>query len=64
MEQWLQLIGDTGFPIVVTMYLMHRIEGKLDVLIQTIQMLPVRMQEENRESGDRLGRIHLTEKVQ
>ncbi|MBS2968609.1 YvrJ family protein [Metabacillus sp. KIGAM252] len=64
MEQWLQLIGDTGFPIVVTMYLMHRIEGKLDVLIQTIQMLPVRMQEENRESGDRLSRIHLSEKVQ
>lgn len=64
MEQWLQLIGDTGFPIVVTMYLMHRIEGKLDVLIQTIQMLPVRIHDEKRESSDRTGRMHLTEKIQ
>ncbi|MGD6817548.1 YvrJ family protein [Metabacillus sp. 84] len=63
MEQWLQLIGDTGFPIVVTMYLMHRIEGKLDVLIQTIQMLPVRIQEVSRDPGERLAKIQLSEKI-
>ncbi|WP_438824875.1 YvrJ family protein [Bacillus sp. JJ722] len=34
------LISDVGFPIVVTLYLLHRIEAKLNVLIDTMQSLP------------------------
>ncbi|MFY4776743.1 YvrJ family protein [Metabacillus sp. RGM 3146] len=46
MDQWLQVIGDVGFPIMVTFYLLNRIEGKLDVLIQSIQMLPSQLKEQ------------------
>lgn len=40
MEQWLSVISDVGFPIIVTLYLLNRIESKLDTLNQSIQMLP------------------------
>ncbi|WP_085522525.1 YvrJ family protein [Tuberibacillus sp. Marseille-P3662] len=46
MEQWLSLISDVGFPAVVTLYLLHRIERKLDTLNQSIVMLPERMKEQ------------------
>lgn len=35
-EGWLPIVTDLGFPIAVTFYLLHRIEGKLDVLIETL----------------------------
>ncbi|MBO1511837.1 MULTISPECIES: YvrJ family protein [Metabacillus] len=44
MEQWLTVISDVGFPIVVTLYLLNRIESKLDTLNQSIQMLPSQLQ--------------------
>ncbi|MGC4379180.1 YvrJ family protein [Fictibacillus sp. Mic-4] len=44
MEAWLSLISDVGFPVVVTLYLLHRIEGKLDTLNNSILMLAERMQ--------------------
>jgi hypothetical protein len=40
MEQWIQLVSEVGFPIMVTLYLLHRIESKLDTLNASIQMLP------------------------
>ncbi|WP_347552770.1 YvrJ family protein [Pseudalkalibacillus hwajinpoensis] len=40
MESWMTLISDVGFPIVVTLYLLHRIEQKLDTLNDTILQLP------------------------
>jgi hypothetical protein len=40
MEQWIGLMGEFGFPVVVTLYLLHRIENKLDMLNQSIQKLP------------------------
>ncbi|WP_412899406.1 YvrJ family protein [Bacillus sp. 1P02SD] len=43
MEQLLPLIQEVGFPVVVTFYLLHRIERKLDSLIDGIQMLPQSM---------------------
>ncbi|KEF37162.1 YvrJ protein family [Schinkia azotoformans MEV2011] len=45
MEQLLPFIQDYGFPVVVTFYLLHRIEVKLDTLNQSILMLPERMAE-------------------
>jgi hypothetical protein len=45
MEQIIPFISEVGFPIVVTLYLLHRIEAKLDVVIQSIQSLPDRMNE-------------------
>jgi hypothetical protein len=45
MEQLIPFISDVGFPIVVTLYLLHRIEAKLDTVVQSIQSLPVRLQE-------------------
>lgn len=40
MESWLAIITDVGFPIAVTFYLMHRLEGKMDLLIESIHTLP------------------------
>ncbi|WLR43168.1 YvrJ family protein [Bacillus carboniphilus] len=40
MAGWIQLISEVGFPIVVTLYLLQRIETKLDQLNQSIKMLP------------------------
>ncbi|HDR7911426.1 YvrJ family protein [Bacillus pretiosus] len=40
MEEWIRMIGNVGFPIVVTLYLLHRIEGKLDGVIVAIEKLP------------------------
>lgn len=41
--QWLALITDLGFPIAVTFYLLHRIETKLNTLIESIVILPERI---------------------
>lgn len=39
MEEWIKMIGNVGFPIVVTLYLLHRIESKLDGVIVAIEKL-------------------------
>lgn len=43
MEEWISIIGNVGFPIVVTLYLLHRIENKLDGVIVAIEKLPQQM---------------------
>jgi hypothetical protein len=45
MDQLIPLISDVGFPIVVTLYLLHRIEAKLDSVVQSIQGLPQNLKE-------------------
>jgi hypothetical protein len=45
MEQFVPLISEVGFPIVVTLYLLYRIESKLDLIVQSIQNLPGRLKE-------------------
>ncbi|WP_078427669.1 YvrJ family protein [Alkalihalobacterium alkalinitrilicum] len=40
MELWLPLLSEFGFPVVVTLYLLHRVEKKLDMVNQSIQRLP------------------------
>ncbi|RAK23143.1 YvrJ-like protein [Anoxybacillus vitaminiphilus] len=45
MEPYVSLISDVGFPIVVTFYLLHRIEAKLDCVIESIQNLPHQLAE-------------------
>lgn len=37
------VLTEVGFPIVVTFYLLHRIEAKLNVLIDTINQLPKKL---------------------
>ncbi|OIK07427.1 YvrJ family protein [Bacillus sp. MUM 116] len=46
MEQIISFINQVGFPVVVTLYLLYRIEAKLDMVVQTIQSLPDRMREQ------------------
>ena len=43
MEAFIPLISEVGFPIVVTLYLLYRIESKLDMVVQSIQGLPERL---------------------
>lgn len=45
MEQFVPLISEVGFPIVVTLYLLYRIESKLDLVVQSIQNLPERLKD-------------------
>ncbi|CAH2714076.1 MULTISPECIES: YvrJ family protein [Neobacillus] len=45
MDQFIPIISEVGFPIVVTLYLLYRIESKLDMVVQSIQNLPERMKE-------------------
>ncbi len=45
MGDWVSMVKDVGFPIVVTLYLLYRIEGKLDELNTSIQQLPGRLKE-------------------
>ncbi|MCS0653184.1 YvrJ family protein [Cytobacillus firmus] len=45
MEQMVILISELGFPIVVTFFLLNRIEAKLDVVVSSIQGLPERLKE-------------------
>lgn len=46
-ENMIPLISEVGFPIVVTVYLLYRIETKLNVLIETMQSLPERLKGDN-----------------
>lgn len=43
MDQLIPFISEVGFPIIVTLYLLYRIESKLDMVVQSIQNLPERM---------------------
>jgi hypothetical protein len=43
MEQLIPYISEVGFPIVVTMYLLHRIETKLEAVIASSRLLPQEM---------------------
>lgn len=36
---WVPLVSDVGFPVVITFFLLHRMERKLDDLIITIRQL-------------------------
>lgn len=38
-DAYMSLISDVGFPVIVTLYLLHRIEAKLDGVIESIQRL-------------------------
>ncbi|MEH6938528.1 YvrJ family protein [Bacillus sp. JJ664] len=43
MELWISMIKEVGFPIGVTLYLLYRIEQKLDHVIFSIKELPNQM---------------------
>lgn len=45
MDQFIPIISEVGFPIVVTLYLLYRIESKLDLVVQSILSLPDRLKE-------------------
>lgn len=36
MEQWITLIQEIGFPIVISFYLLHRIEVKLEAIYSVL----------------------------
>lgn len=40
MEEFMTLMSEVGFPVIVTLFLLHRIEAKLDVVVNSIQSLP------------------------
>ncbi|TFB14064.1 YvrJ family protein [Filobacillus milosensis] len=40
MGQWISWVPEVGFPILVTFYLLHRIEKRLEELNDSILKLP------------------------
>jgi len=45
MDQILPIISEVGFPVAVTLYLLYRIETRLDMVVQSIQDLPMKLKE-------------------
>ncbi|MBU8757018.1 YvrJ family protein [Priestia megaterium] len=45
-DQWLNLIGNFGFPIVVTFYLLLRFEKKIDHLTEAINKIATNIEKE------------------
>lgn len=45
MSELYALIGEVGFPIVVTLILLYRVEAKLDQVIQSINNLSEKITE-------------------
>ncbi|RDI45644.1 YvrJ family protein [Falsibacillus pallidus] len=43
MDQFIPFISEVGFPIAVTVYLLYRIETKLDAIVASIVNLPERI---------------------
>lgn len=39
MEQWIALIQEIGFPIIISFYLLHRIETKLEAIYSVLVSL-------------------------
>lgn len=37
--EWVQIIGNFGFPVAITVYLLVRFEGKIDRLRESIDVL-------------------------
>lgn len=42
MEMWLDLLQEIGFPIIVTFYLLHRLEAKLEAIHVALVELKVK----------------------
>lgn len=39
-DVWIPLLAEYGFPVVVTFYLLHRLEKKLDNVTVAVEQLP------------------------
>ncbi|HWL23325.1 MAG TPA: YvrJ family protein [Ureibacillus sp.] len=37
--EWVQIVGNFGFPVAITIYLLIRFEGKIDKLRESIDVL-------------------------
>jgi len=46
------MVGNFGFPIVITIYLLHRIENRLDLLRKSIEDLAKCISAEKRDKGE------------
>lgn len=47
-------VQEVAFPIVVTLYLLHRIEAKLEKLNDSVSALPERLQLSNRKENQHI----------
>ncbi|NEU30769.1 YvrJ family protein [bacterium LRH843] len=54
LELWIPLLGEYGFPVIVTFYLLHRLEQKLDKVTTAVEQLPAKLSKSH---------VHLTEEL-
>jgi hypothetical protein len=61
MEQFVPLISEVGFPIVVTLYLLYRIESKLDLVVQSskIYLSGLRKERKDNRGNSLINRLSL-----
>ncbi len=43
LELWIPILSEYGFPIMVTFYLLHRLEQKLDKVTAAVEQLPEKL---------------------
>ena len=48
MEEWITSVSNYGFPIVVSIYLLIRLETKLDYLTESIHELTIELKTEGK----------------
>lgn len=46
MEEWITSVSNYGFPIVVSIYLLIRLETKLDYLTESIRELTIELKKD------------------
>ncbi|TWI57853.1 YvrJ family protein [Halalkalibacter nanhaiisediminis] len=49
LELWIPLLGEYGFPVMVTFYLLHRLEQKLDNVTAAVEHLPTKLSESHKQ---------------
>nr|WP_306981057.1 YvrJ family protein [Alkalicoccobacillus murimartini] len=42
-ELWVPLLSEYGFPVMVTLYLLNRLERKLDKVTEAVETLPAKL---------------------
>ncbi len=42
-EPWMPLLAEYGLPVIVTLYLLHRLEQKLDRVTEAVEELPAKL---------------------
>ena len=52
MEEWIKLVSSVGFPVVITIYVLMRLENSMRALTDTVRKLIVIMAKQGKDVND------------